>query len=182
LKDASSETDLGFRTHTTERGIRNGSLLIGILEKDHKIVTGGRVMKRMVAWIFALLVVVALIPTANAAERCTTASLKGNYGFTASGYFPNGAGNAPIVATGVTTLDGEGNVTATVTASFNGDVQTFPYTGTYSVNPDCTGSVTATPGSGLANFSIVVVRGGAEILGMDSDPGNTWTIDFKKTS
>ena len=139
-------------------------------------------MKRIVASVLALLVVVALMPAAHAAERCTAASLKGNYGFTASGYFPNGAGNAPIVATGVTTLDGEGNVTATVTASFNGDVQTFPYTGTYSVNPDCTGSITPTPGSGLANFSIVVVRGGAEVLGMDSDPGNTWTIDFKKTS
>lgn len=125
-------------------------------------------------------VVLAAVPAANAAQRCTTDSLNGNYGFTASGYFPNAAGNAPIVATGVTTLDGEGNVTATVTASFNGDVQTFPYTGTYSVNPDCTGSVTATPGSGLANFSIVVVRGGVEILGMDIDPGNSWTIDFKK--
>jgi hypothetical protein len=142
-------------------------------------------MKRIVASILALLVVVALIPAAHAAERCTAASLKGNYGFTASGYFPNGPGNAPnapIVATGVTTLDGEGNVAATVTASFNGDISTFPYTGTYSVNPDCTGLVTGTPGSGLANFSIVVLRGGAEILGIDIDPGNSWTIDFKKTN
>jgi len=139
-------------------------------------------MKRMVAWIFALLVVVALTPAAHAAERCTTAGLKGNYGFTGIGFFSIGSENGPIVATAVATLDGESNVTATVTASFNGDVQTFPYTGTYSMNPDCTGSITATPGSGLANFSIVVVRGGAEILGMDSDPGNTWTIDFKKTS
>ena len=139
-------------------------------------------MKRITAAILALLVVVALIPAAHAAERCTAASLKGNYGFTASGYFPNGAGNAPIVATGVTTVDGEGNVAGTVTASFNGDIQTFPYTGTYSVNPDCTGLVTATPGSGLANFSIVVLRGGAEILGIDIDPGNSWTIDFKKAN
>ena len=137
-------------------------------------------MKRIVASVLALLVVVALMPAAHAAERCTAASLKGNYGFTASGYFPNGAANAPIAAAGVTTLDGEGNVTATVTASFGGDIQTFPYTGTYSVNPDCTGSVTATPGSGLANFSIVVLRGGAEILGIEIDPGNSWTIDFKK--
>ena len=139
-------------------------------------------MKRIVAAIPALLVVIALLQVAQAAERCTTASLKGNYGFTASGYFPNGAVNAPIVATGVTTFDGDGNVTATVTASFNGDIQTFPYTGTYSVNPDCTGLVTATPASGLANFSIVVVQGGAEILGIESDAGNSWTIDFKKAN
>jgi hypothetical protein len=139
-------------------------------------------MKRIVASTLALLVVVALIPAAHAAERCTTASLKGNYGFTASGFFPNGAGDAPIAASGVVTLDGEGTATATITASFDGSVQTFPYTGTYSVNPDCTGSITATPGSGLASFSIVVVRGGAEILGIDIDPGNTWMIDFKKVN
>lgn len=51
-------------------------------------------------------VVLAAVPAANAGQRCTTDSLNGSYGFTASGYFPNGAGNAPIVATGVTTLDG----------------------------------------------------------------------------
>jgi hypothetical protein len=139
-------------------------------------------MKRIVASTLALLVAVALIPAAHAADRCTAASLKGNYGFTASGFFPNGAGDAPIVASGVATLDGEGTATATITASFDGSVQTFPYTGTYSVNPDCTGSITATPGSGLASFSIVVVRGGAEILGVDIDPGNTWMIDFKKVN
>ena len=139
-------------------------------------------MKRIVAAIPALLAVVALIPMAQAAERCSAAGLKGNYGFTGSGYFANGSVNSPIVATGVTNFDGNGNVTATVTASFNGDVQTFPYTGTYSVNPDCTGLITATPGSGLSNFAIVVVQGGTEVLGLENDSGNSWTIDFKRTN
>lgn len=65
-----------------------------------------------------------------------------------------------------------------IVASVDGKLSTFPYTASYTVNPDCTGSVIST--SGGANFSIVIVRGGAEILGADIDPGNTWTIDFKK--
>lgn len=137
-------------------------------------------MKRMLASTFALLVLVALVPAANAAQGCTAATLTGNYGFTFSGFFQNQGRNSPISGIGSGTLDGEGNVSATVTASFNGNLSTFPYTGTYTVNPDCTGSLTATPGSGLANFSIVIVRGGAEVLGVNIDPGNTWTIDFKK--
>jgi hypothetical protein len=137
-------------------------------------------MKRLLATIFALVVLVTLVPAANAAQGCTAATLTGSYAFTFSGFFQNQGRNSPISGIGSGTLDGKGNVSATVTASFDGNLSTFPYTATYTVNPDCTGSVTATPGSGLANFSIVIVRGGAEVLGAEIDPGNTWTIDFKK--
>ena len=137
-------------------------------------------MKRMIASTLALLALVALAPAAHAAERCSATRLKGNYGFSFSGFFQNQGANLPLSGVGVGTLDGEGNASATVTASFNGVLSTFPWTGTYSVNPDCTGLMTATPGLGLVSFSIVVVRGGAEVLGEASDPGNAWTIDFKK--
>lgn len=137
-------------------------------------------MKKMLALSFALVVLVALVPRAHASERCNAATLRGNYGFIASGFFADGAGNSPIVASGSGTFDGEGNASAAITASFNGSIQTFPWTGTYSLNSDCTGLLTATPGSGLADFSIVVVQKGAEILGISSDSGNTWTIDLKK--
>jgi hypothetical protein len=139
-------------------------------------------MKRTVAAIPALLVVAALIPVARAAEQCTTAGLKGNYGFAASGYFANGKVNAPIVATGVTTLDGNGNVTATVTASFNGNIQTFPYTGTYNVNPDCTGLVTATPGSGLSNSRSLSFKAGPKFSALRTILGTAGqSISRKRT-
>jgi hypothetical protein len=137
-------------------------------------------MKLILASSITLLVLAALVPAANAAPACTAATIAGDYGFTASGFFQNKEKNAPIAAIGLVTFDGESNASATVTASFNGSISTFPWIGTYTVNTDCTGSLIATPGSGLANFSIVIVRGGAEILGMDIDPGNSWTIDFKK--
>ncbi len=135
-------------------------------------------MKRLLASTFALLIVVALVPAANAAQECTAATIAGNYGFTFNGFLKNHGRTVPFAGTGITIADGQGNVSATVTASVDGSLSTFPYTATYTVNPDCTGSVTST--SGGANFSIVIVRGGAEILGADIDPGNTWTIDFKK--
>jgi len=50
-------------------------------------------------------------------------------------------------------------------------------TGTYTVNPDCTGSATSTNGN--ADFSFVIVRGGAEFMGVATNPGDTWTIDLE---
>lgn len=135
-------------------------------------------MKRLLASTLALLVLLTLVPAAKATQACTDASLAGNYGFTFSGFVKDHGRSVPFAGTGITTADGEGNVSATVTASVDGNLSTFPYSATYTVNPDCTGSVTST--SGGANFSIVIVRGGSEILGADIDTGNTWTIDFKK--
>ena len=136
-------------------------------------------MKGLAASILALVVLIALVPGAQAAERCNAATVKGHYGFTFSGFVLDVNGNnLPFAGTGVSTNDGEGNSSATVNGSFNGSFQSFPYTGTYVVNPDCSGSLTSTNGN--ANFLLVVVNGGKEILGMATDPGDTWTIDLKR--
>jgi hypothetical protein len=135
------------------------------------------VMKAIAASILALLVV--LVPTAHAAGHCTAAMVKGHYGFSFSGFTQDANGNNfPVAGTGTATNDGQGNISGTVNASFNGTFETFPYTGTYVVNPDCSGSVTSTNGN--ANFSTVAVRGGEEILGVATNPGETWTIDLKR--
>ena len=54
----------------------------------------------------------------------------------------------------------------------------FTDTGTYTVNPDCTGAATLT-NLGL-HLNIVIVSGGTEILAIQTDPGPTTTVDFKK--
>lgn len=136
-------------------------------------------MKAIAASILAFVVSVALVPAAHAAEHCTAATAKGHYGFTFSGFVQDANGNnLPFAGTGLIVNDGEGNTAGTVNASTNGSFQTFPYTGTYVVNPDCSGSVTSTNGN--ANFSVVVVHGGKEILGVATNPGETWTTDLKK--
>ncbi len=136
-------------------------------------------MKRTLASILGLVILVALVPAAHAAERCTAATLRGNYGFTFSGFVQDQTGNnVPFSGIGLATLDGESNASATITLSVNGTLQVFPWTGTYTVNPDCTGSATSTNGN--ADFSFVIVRGGTEFMGVATNPGDTWTIDFKK--
>ena len=136
-------------------------------------------MKRTLASILGLVILVALVPAAHAAERCTAATLRGNYGFTFSGFVQDQTGNnVPFAGIGLATLDGEAGASANITVSVNGTLQVFPWTGTYTVNPDCTGSATSTNGN--ADFSLVIVRGGAEFMGLATNPGDTWTIDFKK--
>jgi hypothetical protein len=129
----------------------------------------------LVLMSFALLLA-SLVPAANA--QCTTATLSGSSGFTFSGFVKEHGRTVPFAGTGISTADGAGNIAATITASENGKIETFPYTGTYVVNPDCTGSVTSTNGG--TSFSFVIVGGGNEVLGVATDPGNTWTIDLKK--
>jgi hypothetical protein len=135
------------------------------------------IARPMFALISLALLLASLVSAANAQE-CTAATIAGDYGFTFSGFTKDHGKTVPFTGSGISTSDGAGNVSATITASTNGNIETFPYTGTYVVNSDCTGSVTST--SGGANFSFVIVGKGKEILGVDIDPGNTWTIDLKK--
>jgi len=136
-------------------------------------------MRRTIAFTLALFVLFALVPAAYAAQHCSAATVKGDYGFTFSGFSQDANGNnVPFYGTGVTTNDGKGNSVATINASLNGNFLTFPWIGTYIVNPDCTGTATST--NGQANFSIVIVRGGEEYMSVSTNPGLTFTVDFKK--
>lgn len=53
--------------------------------------------------------------------------------------------------------------------------------GTYTVNPDCTGSLSVTtgPATGLT-FNTVVIGGGAEIFAINTATGFTSRVDAKK--
>jgi len=67
---------------------------------------------------------------------CSLARAAGNYGVSDSGTV---VGVGPRVAIGLVTLDAAGNLKGTVTASLNGIVTESTASGTYSVNPNCTG-------------------------------------------
>ena len=47
------------------------------------------------------------------------------------------------------------------------------------VNSDCTGTLIGAPG-GNADGMFVIVSGGAEVFGTQTDPGGTWNADLKK--
>lgn len=140
-------------------------------------------MKRILSALLTLAAAAALVPAVHAHDHdrgCTAATLKGKYGFTFSGFQLQSGISLPFYGAGSGTFDGEGNVSAAFTFSFNGQIGTSPYTATYTVNPDCTGSVTATPGSGGDNFALFIVGTGDEIFAADTTDGETVTADFKR--
>ena len=141
-------------------------------------------VKRIFSLLFVLAAVVTTTSTVHA--QCSNATLTGSYGFKQDGFDNNGKrdpklGNEiPFANVGVVTFDGVGNLSVTTTFVFNGGGgQPFgPATGTYTVNSDCTGTITVP--DAFTSFNIVTVRQGAEFLGIQTDIGVTNTIDGKK--
>lgn len=82
-----------------------------------------------------------LSPAAEA-RSCSTAKTAGNFGFTLSGVVNLPTGAVPIAAVGRATLDSNGNVSGTEARSVGGGFADETFTGTYTVNADCTGTTT----------------------------------------
>jgi hypothetical protein len=75
-------------------------------------------------------------PQAAQAGQCSLAGVAGKWGFTTSGTV---VGIGPRASLGIFTLDGSGNlIRGKATASLNGSVTDETFSGTYTVNPDCT--------------------------------------------
>jgi len=86
--------------------------------------------------------VVSVVATGQAVSgnpACSLARAAGKYGVSDSGTVD---GIGPRVGIGLVTLDAAGNLKGTVTASLNGTVTESTASGTYTVNPDCTGVAT----------------------------------------
>jgi hypothetical protein len=147
-------------------------------------------MKRNLSVSFALAVaatLVVLIANPAYAATCNNATLTGSYGvITALGLNTPGQAKAflplgpdiPSAVVGVMTFDGTGSFTDIHTLVVNGVI--FPglsRPGTYTVNSDCTGSMSNDHG---INFNIVVVSGGTEIIGIVTNSSFTATFDAKK--
>ena len=73
---------------------------------------------------------------------CSLGSLQGNYADAASASLIPG-GFSPSVCVGIVTFDGRGNLVSKESHSFNGQIiPEANYTGTYTVNSNCTGTMT----------------------------------------
>jgi hypothetical protein len=99
--------------------------------------------------------------------RCTDATLSGRYALRGDGFVPGGPPPAPMVPFAVVslmTLDGSGSLSNDVTVSRNGVISRNVDPGIYTVNEDCTGTMTiniSEPPFQLA-FDLVVADGGKE--------------------
>src|SRR5262245_26012659 len=85
---------------------------------------------------------VALAQPAQAKPQCTMSNVAGDYGYTSTGSVvspPVG----PFAAVGRVTITGAGTFTGEQTTSVGGNVADETITGTYAVDPDCTGTAVA---------------------------------------
>ncbi len=84
--------------------------------------------------------VLSIGPSAQAASgKCSLSKLAGTYGLTTTGSI---LGIGPVAAVGLITFDASGNISGSQTRSLNGEVADETFTGTATVNSDCTGTDT----------------------------------------
>lgn len=150
-------------------------------------------MKQIVSALLALAVLAALVlvtTTSKHAVRavyaqggCSVATLNGNYAFSQEVWAPlAGQGNQlPSFNVGVFAFGGTGTFSVSFTDVFHGVVSTETDAGTYTVNPDCTGSfsITTGPAAGVT-FNMVIIGRGAELFGINTTAGFTSSFDAKK--
>lgn len=127
-----------------------------------------------IAAVTALAVGVA--PTANAQDQgCSNATLKGTFAEKDTGFVTNPPPAPASLFAGLNleTFDGNGTITATGFATLDGNGAPQTETGTYTVNPDCTGTYTVqiSPGGFSAHAFFVIDEGGNELQIIVTDPG-----------
>ena len=137
--------------------------------------------------ILATLATVTLAsePAARAAKAhhgCTNAMLKGDYGSVYNGFLrPDPGQNAtlPQSILALATFDGHGSFSIIFdVANFDGVQKGLPDSGTYTVNDDCTAS--AHFDNAGVNFDFVILDGGAETYGLETDDGVVATVISKR--
>jgi hypothetical protein len=135
--------------------------------------------------VFAIVFVLGIVPGAQAGE-CSNATLHGSFGYTATGTLLSAAAPPPLVGpfgeVGRQTFDGNGNTTATATINANGNIINVTIEGTYTVNPDCTGSMTrnVSPLGVTAHDDLVIDDEGVELRTIATDPGAIETYVYRK--
>jgi hypothetical protein len=144
-------------------------------------------MKRtMVRTTFGIILLVAMggVATTAVARSCTLGNTAGEYGYTSNGTIvtpPVG----PFATVGHVTFTASGAFSGVQTTSIAGNFFDETVSGTYTVNPDCTGTavVNVYHGTTLArtsNLSLVWDDNRSEIRAIFLTPGTVITIRAKK--
>jgi hypothetical protein len=103
-------------------------------------------MKRSIARTTLLISVTALclgVVPVQAAEHCSNAKAAGTWGFTLTGTLILPTGPVPGAAVGRLSVDEAGNISGTEARNVGGGFANETITGSWTVNSDCTATVTA---------------------------------------
>jgi len=85
-------------------------------------------------------------------RKCTEQSARGTYGFALVGSF---SAIGPVATSGTTVFDGDGHDTGKFSVTTFGANQQFTFSGSYTVNPDCTGTATLNISPSLFGYSVI---------------------------
>ena len=125
---------------------------------------------------FALLLAAGILvlhlgsPRRVKAQSCSNATIQGIWGFSYNGL----VGGLTTSGAGHTLADGSGNASGGDTLSVNGVILRRTYTGTYNINPDCTGTTTFNDSLGnVFHQDIVVMNSANSIAVVETDNGVT---------
>jgi hypothetical protein len=137
--------------------------------------------KRMIIIITALMFLggIEFAPSAHAAGQCGLQTVGGSYGTLISGSLLGlPLGGASV---GVVNFNGAGSVTGSDVGSLNGAVFPANFTGSYTVDADCTGTMTVIFDNGFTGtHRILIVDNGREIRSLVTLPGAAITGIFKR--
>jgi hypothetical protein len=105
-------------------------------------------------------------------KGCSNGTLKGTFAYTATGSIVAApAPVGPYAEVGTQTFDGKGGITVAGMLSANGNVAPLTNTGTYTVNPDCTGTFTVQLAPGIAShFYFALAASGDVFQALCLDP------------
>ena len=134
-----------------------------------------------IAAVAALALSVAPMAMADNDKGCSNATIKGTFVHMATGFETAPSAIAgPLTGVGTDTFDGHGGVTSTATLSLNGNIVSLAATGTYNVNPDCTGTYMISGSGGTTRLVLVIVASGNHIQAICIDPGVVLTHTFRR--
>lgn len=121
--------------------------------------------------------------SSEAQTGCSIASLKGVYiyaqdGFTVAGEMASQ--RAPFAQSGREVFNGDGTMSGIATGNFNGAVARLTYSGTNTIDADCSGAVVFTDTDGVvSHYDIALEDGGAEFGFVQTD-ANVVTAAFER--
>ena len=147
-------------------------------------------MKRYLAALFVVLGVVGFVGVLavgrgfaedeNAAKaKCSEATLNGTYLFAEDGVILTGNDQTPFAVAGYEVYDGNGKVRGVQSGNFGGEVSHKErFTGTYTVNADCTATVTYPDGEPF-RYDLFVAPDGSKFTLVQVNPPEWVTSGFE---